>query len=250
MHRLQPAITARLSGLGRAPCSPWGWGSVLVCAGVPACRAGTLRSGADEEESYLLAVRPSRGRYVEILTRPRPGPSWFLFLYWRVSEGLPFWEFPAVESLPRCSGVCARRVPAAWRGEVWGALRSRCLPHRHEAPWAPGGSVLEARQRRRQSPGLWAQHCLFLCVCLVSLTAPGEAGAPCPVPAPDLPSCFCSSVAGQDSGKVVIWNMSPVLQEDDEKDENVPKMLCQMDNHLGITGWPFAGFACWHSAQG
>nr|XP_045374018.1 protein HIRA [Camelus bactrianus] len=26
--------------------------------------------------------------------------------------------------------------------------------------------------------------------------------------------------------------MSPVLQEDDEKDENVPKMLCQMDNHL------------------
>ncbi|EHH65637.1 TUP1-like enhancer of split protein 1 [Macaca fascicularis] len=37
----------------------------------------------------------------------------------------------------------------------------------------------------------------------------------------------------QDSGKVVIWNMSPVLQEDDEKDENIPKMLCQMDNHLG-----------------
>ncbi|XP_008575191.1 PREDICTED: protein HIRA [Galeopterus variegatus] len=26
--------------------------------------------------------------------------------------------------------------------------------------------------------------------------------------------------------------MSPVLQEDDEKDENIPKMLCQMDNHL------------------
>ena len=143
MHRLQPAITARLSGLGRAPCSPWGWGSVLVCAGVPACRAGTLRSGADEEESYLLAVRPSRGRYVEILTRPRPGPSWFLFLYWRVSEGLPFWEFPAVESLPRCSGVCARRVPAAWRGEVWGALRSRCLPHRHEAPWPKAGSIFQ-----------------------------------------------------------------------------------------------------------
>lgn len=48
----------------------------------------------------------------------------------------------------------------------------------------------------------------------------------------------------------MIWNMSPVLQEDDEKDESIPKMLCQMDNHLGITEWPFAGFACWQSAQG
>lgn len=61
---------------------------------------------------------------------------------------------------------------------------------------------------------------------------------------------FATGGQGQDSGKVVIWNMSPVLQEDDEKDENVPKMLCQMDNHLGITGWPFAGFACRHSARG
>lgn len=63
-------------------------------------------------------------------------------------------------------------------------------------------------------------------------------------------SFSCSFISGQDSGKVVIWNMSPVLQEDDEKDENIPKMLCQMDNHLGITEWPFAGFACWQSAQG
>ncbi|NXN82208.1 HIRA protein, partial [Bombycilla garrulus] len=37
---------------------------------------------------------------------------------------------------------------------------------------------------------------------------------------------------GQDSGKVVIWNMAPVLKEEDEKNENIPKMLCQMDNHL------------------
>ncbi|XP_075390680.1 protein HIRA isoform X1 [Tenrec ecaudatus] len=44
---------------------------------------------------------------------------------------------------------------------------------------------------------------------------------------------FATGGQGQDSGKVVIWNMSPVLQEDDEKDENIPKMLCQMDNHLG-----------------
>lgn len=31
----------------------------------------------------------------------------------------------------------------------------------------------------------------------------------------------------------MIWNMAPVLKEEDEKNENVPKMLCQMDNHLG-----------------
>uniref|UniRef100_H0ZE08 Protein HIRA n=1 Tax=Taeniopygia guttata TaxID=59729 RepID=H0ZE08_TAEGU len=40
------------------------------------------------------------------------------------------------------------------------------------------------------------------------------------------------SLTGQDSGKVVIWNMAPVLKEEDEKNENIPKMLCQMDNHL------------------
>lgn len=39
--------------------------------------------------------------------------------------------------------------------------------------------------------------------------------------------------SGEDSGKVMIWNMAPVLREDDEKNENIPKMLCQMDNHLG-----------------
>lgn len=200
---------------------------------------------------YLLAERLSRGRCVEILARPHPGPYRFSLLYWRVSEGLPFWEFPAVESLPRCSGVCASRVPAAWREGGVGCPAQPLSPTSARGPpgplvgpcWSPG-------QRRGQSPGLRAQQRLFLFICPVSLTAPGEGGAPCRVPAPDLSSCFCSSVPGQDSGKVVIWNMSPVLQEDDEKDENVPKMLCQMDNHLGITGWPFAGFACWHSAQG
>lgn len=40
-------------------------------------------------------------------------------------------------------------------------------------------------------------------------------------------------ISGEDSGKVMIWNMAPVLREEDEKNENVPKMLCQMDNHLG-----------------
>ena len=31
----------------------------------------------------------------------------------------------------------------------------------------------------------------------------------------------------------MIWNMAPVLKEEDEKNESIPKMLCQMDNHLG-----------------
>ncbi|XP_042297873.1 protein HIRA isoform X1 [Sceloporus undulatus] len=43
---------------------------------------------------------------------------------------------------------------------------------------------------------------------------------------------FATGGQGEDSGKVVIWNMAPVLKEEDEKNENVPKMLCQMDNHL------------------
>ena len=40
-------------------------------------------------------------------------------------------------------------------------------------------------------------------------------------------------MAGDDSGKVTIWNMAPVQNEEDEMNENVPKLLCQMDNHLG-----------------
>ncbi|CAL1615058.1 unnamed protein product [Knipowitschia caucasica] len=43
---------------------------------------------------------------------------------------------------------------------------------------------------------------------------------------------FATGGQGEDSGKVMIWNMAPVLREDDEKNESVPKMLCQMDNHL------------------
>lgn len=31
--------------------------------------------------------------------------------------------------------------------------------------------------------------------------------------------------------------MAPVLKEEDEKNENIPKMLCQMDNHLGWLGF-------------
>lgn len=38
---------------------------------------------------------------------------------------------------------------------------------------------------------------------------------------------------GGDSGRVVIWNMEPVVNETAELDPNVPKVLCQLDNHLG-----------------
>ena len=198
----------------------------------------------------ILAKRPSWGRCVEILTHPCPGPYWFSLLYWRVREGLPLWEFPAVESLLRGSGVCASSVPAAWRWGGVGALHSRSPPGLARSPPGPlVGPSWRPGQGRGQSPGLRAQQRLFPFTCPVSLTVLGEGGARCPVPAPDSLSRICFSVPGQDSGKVVIWNMSPVLQEDAEKDERVPKMLCQMDNHLGISG-PFAGFACWRSSQG
>ena len=44
---------------------------------------------------------------------------------------------------------------------------------------------------------------------------------------------ICLIVTGDNSGKVVIWNMAPVKSEVAEKNDNVPKMLCQMDNHFG-----------------
>uniref|UniRef100_H2YBG8 Protein HIRA n=1 Tax=Ciona savignyi TaxID=51511 RepID=H2YBG8_CIOSA len=37
---------------------------------------------------------------------------------------------------------------------------------------------------------------------------------------------------GGSSGKVIIWNMTPVVNEKEEAKENVPKVLCVMDNHL------------------
>lgn len=44
---------------------------------------------------------------------------------------------------------------------------------------------------------------------------------------------FATGGQGGDSGRVVVWNLAPVLSEKAEKDASVPKMLCQMDNHLG-----------------
>ncbi|KAH9629282.1 hypothetical protein HF086_008364 [Spodoptera exigua] len=43
---------------------------------------------------------------------------------------------------------------------------------------------------------------------------------------------FATGGQGGDSGRVVVWNLNPVLFEAMEVDPNVPKMLCQMDNHL------------------
>ena len=36
-----------------------------------------------------------------------------------------------------------------------------------------------------------------------------------------------------DAGRVSIWNMVPLLQPETEGNDGVPKLLCQMDNHLG-----------------
>ncbi|XP_029648641.1 protein HIRA [Octopus sinensis] len=46
-------------------------------------------------------------------------------------------------------------------------------------------------------------------------------------------SRFATGGQGDDCGKVVIWNMAPVRDEISEKNDAVPKILCQMDNHLG-----------------
>ncbi|XP_034840349.1 protein HIRA [Maniola hyperantus] len=43
---------------------------------------------------------------------------------------------------------------------------------------------------------------------------------------------FATGGQGGDSGRVVVWNLNSVLYEEVEVDPNVPKMLCQMDNHL------------------
>ncbi|XP_057295840.1 protein HIRA-like isoform X2 [Hydractinia symbiolongicarpus] len=42
---------------------------------------------------------------------------------------------------------------------------------------------------------------------------------------------FATGGQGEDTGMIVIWNMPPVVSEKHEVNENVPKMLCQMDEH-------------------
>ena len=46
-------------------------------------------------------------------------------------------------------------------------------------------------------------------------------------------SRFATGGQGEgDSGRVVVWNMGPVIDEETEGKENVPKYLSRMDNHL------------------
>ncbi|CAH0546433.1 unnamed protein product [Brassicogethes aeneus] len=55
---------------------------------------------------------------------------------------------------------------------------------------------------------------------------------------------FATGGQGGSGGKIVIWNINPVLNEKDEDDSKVPKMLCQMDNHLAcvnVVRWSHAG---------
>ncbi|KAG8234852.1 hypothetical protein J437_LFUL014701 [Ladona fulva] len=57
-------------------------------------------------------------------------------------------------------------------------------------------------------------------------------------------SRFATGGQGEDSGRVVIWNMAPVISHKSEMDENVPKMLCQIDNHLACVNcvrWSASG---------
>ena len=44
---------------------------------------------------------------------------------------------------------------------------------------------------------------------------------------------FATGGQGDDSGKIIIWNMASVKNEKAEKDSAVPKLLSEMTNHLG-----------------
>ncbi|KAH3894120.1 protein HIRA-like [Dreissena polymorpha] len=45
-------------------------------------------------------------------------------------------------------------------------------------------------------------------------------------------SRFATGGQGDDAGKIIIWNMAPVRSEEVERNESIPKILCEMDNHL------------------
>jgi protein HIRA/HIR1 len=54
--------------------------------------------------------------------------------------------------------------------------------------------------------------------------------------------CFHRLV--QESGRIVIWNMAPLLEQNKENDQNLPKFICQMDHHIGcvnIVRWSNSG---------
>ncbi|CAF0827430.1 unnamed protein product [Brachionus calyciflorus] len=58
-------------------------------------------------------------------------------------------------------------------------------------------------------------------------------------------SRFATGGQSNDSGKIVIWNMGPVVDKTKEMDENIPKILCQMDHHIACVNcvrWSNNGF--------
>lgn len=44
-------------------------------------------------------------------------------------------------------------------------------------------------------------------------------------------SKFATGGQGNDAGQVVIWNLLPLIDENAEKSETIPKQMCQLDNH-------------------
>ncbi|KAJ8958968.1 hypothetical protein NQ314_006332 [Rhamnusium bicolor] len=55
---------------------------------------------------------------------------------------------------------------------------------------------------------------------------------------------FATGGQGGSGGRIVVWNIGPVINENEEADPKIPKMLCQMDNHLAcvnVVRWSNAG---------
>lgn len=55
---------------------------------------------------------------------------------------------------------------------------------------------------------------------------------------------FATGGQGEGCGRVSIWNLRPVVDATAEKDRDVPKLLTQMDHHLGCVNcvrWSFNG---------
>lgn len=55
---------------------------------------------------------------------------------------------------------------------------------------------------------------------------------------------FATGGQGKYSGRIAIWNLRAVTEEAVERDENVPKLLCNLDNHLSCVNtvrWSHSG---------
>ena len=58
---------------------------------------------------------------------------------------------------------------------------------------------------------------------------------------------FATGGQGEDCGRVSIWSIKPILDDKAAKDKDVPKLLTQMDHHLGCVNcvrrvWDAHGF--------